>query len=150
MIWGNFAVKILTCKTRGRQSKKTKQKLEESCLQVVFTIWFPWNSRRFDKLVACELRDEFCACMIENWTVVCRGYFSHAISYRENVASANGNRSSCPKVISPEVMSPGTRVMLLEIHSHVTHNFIDCIFLKKSNINNNNNNFKTYKAQISI
>ena len=30
--------------------------------------------------------------------------------------------SSRPKVISPEVMSPETKVMLLEIHSHVARN----------------------------
>ena len=41
----------------------------------------------------------------------------------------NGNRSSRPKVISPE-----TRVMSPEILSHVAQNFIECIDLKKSNI----------------
>ena len=45
-----------------------------------------------------------------------------------------GNRSSRPKVISPEVISPGTRVMSPEIHSHVARNFTECINLKKSNI----------------
>ena len=35
-----------------------------------------------------ELRDKFCTCTIENWTVVSRGYFSHASSHRENVAFA--------------------------------------------------------------
>ena len=42
--------------------------------------------------------------------------------------------SSRPKVILPEVISPGTRVMLPEILSHVARNFIECINLKKSNI----------------
>ena len=51
----------------------------------------------------------------------------------KTVIIINGNRSSRPKVISPEVMSPGTRVMLPEIHSHVTRNFIECLILKKSN-----------------
>ena len=37
---------------------------------------------------ACESRDKFCACMIENWTIVGIGYFSHAASDSENVASA--------------------------------------------------------------
>ena len=37
---------------------------------------------------ACESRDEFRACTIENWTVVGRGYFSHASSHSENEASA--------------------------------------------------------------
>ena len=37
---------------------------------------------------ACESRDEFRACMIENWTVVSRGYFLHASSHSENVVSA--------------------------------------------------------------
>ena len=45
-----------------------------------------------------------------------------------------GNRSSRLKVISPEVISPGTRVMSPEIHSHVARNFIECINVKKSNI----------------
>ena len=35
----------------------------------------------------------------------------------------HGLRSSRPKVITPEVMSPETRVMLPEIHSHVARNF---------------------------
>ena len=43
----------------------------------------PW---RFN--FACESRDKFCACMIENWTIVGAGYFSHAPSHSENVASA--------------------------------------------------------------
>ena len=51
----------------------------------------------------------------------------------KTVIIINGNRSSRPKVISPEVMSPGTRVMLPEIHSHVARNFIECLILKKSN-----------------
>ena len=33
-----------------------------------------------------------------------------------------GLRSSHTKVISPEVMSPETRIMLTEIHSHVDRN----------------------------
>ena len=37
-----------------------------------------------------------------------------------------GNRSSRPKVISPEVISPGTRVMSPEIHSHVARNPKSC------------------------
>ena len=37
---------------------------------------------------ACQMRDEFCARTIENWMVVSRGYFSHASSHSENVASA--------------------------------------------------------------
>jgi len=37
---------------------------------------------------ACESSDEFCGCTIENSTVVGRGYFSHASSHSENVASA--------------------------------------------------------------
>ena len=48
-------------------------------------------------------------------------------------AYQRGNRSSRPKLISLEVMSPGTRVMLPEIHSHVARNFIVCLILKKSN-----------------
>ena len=48
-------------------------------------------------------------------------------------AYQRGNRSSRPKLISLEVMSPGTRVMLPEIHSHVARNFIECLILKKSN-----------------
>ena len=43
-------------------------------------------------------------------------------------------RSSRPKVISPEVMFPETRVMSPEIHGHVARNFIECLNLKKSNI----------------
>ena len=39
---------------------------------------------------------------------------------------AGGNQSSRPKVISPEVISPGTRVMLPEIHSHVAWNPTSC------------------------
>ena len=35
-----------------------------------------------------KLHDKFCTCTIENWTVVSRGYFSHASSHRENVAFA--------------------------------------------------------------
>ena len=38
---------------------------------------------------ACESRNEFCTCTIENWMVVGRGYFSHASSHSENVASAH-------------------------------------------------------------
>ena len=75
--------------TSSETSRPAKnQKLEESSSQVVFAVWFPRNSRKFDEPVACESRDEFCACTIENWTVVGRGYFSHTSSYRENVASA--------------------------------------------------------------
>ena len=44
-----------------------------------------------------------------------------------------GNRSSRPKVISPEVMSPGTRVMSPEFLSNVARNFIECLILKRSN-----------------
>ena len=40
------------------------------------------------------------------------------------------NRSSRPKVISPEVISLGTRVMSPEILSHVACNFIECINMK--------------------
>ena len=39
---------------------------------------------------ACESRGEFRACMIENWTVVGRGYFSYDSSHSENEASAFG------------------------------------------------------------
>ena len=39
---------------------------------------------------ACESRDEFCTCTIENWMVVGKGYFSHDSSHSENVASAHG------------------------------------------------------------
>ena len=41
-------------------------------------------------------------------------------------ACTHGLRSSRPKVISPEVMSPETRVMLPEIHSHVARNPKSC------------------------
>ena len=37
---------------------------------------------------ACELRDEFCACTIENWMVVGKDYILHASSHSKNVASA--------------------------------------------------------------
>ena len=37
---------------------------------------------------AYELRDEFHARTIENWTVVKSGYFSNASSHSENVVSA--------------------------------------------------------------
>ena len=35
---------------------------------------------------ACESRDEFRACTIQNWTVVGRGYFLNDSSHSENVA----------------------------------------------------------------
>ena len=41
------------------------------------------NSRRFD-----DRSDDYFACTIKHLTVVGRGYFSHASSYRENVTSA--------------------------------------------------------------
>ena len=37
-----------------------------------------------------------------------------------------GLRSSDAKVISPEVMSPETRIMLTEIHSHISQNPKSC------------------------
>ena len=40
--------------------------------------------------------------------------------------SSRGNRSSRPKVISPEVMSPETRVMSPEIYSHVARYLESC------------------------
>ena len=37
---------------------------------------------------ACKSREECRTCAIENWMVVSRGYFLHASSHSENVASA--------------------------------------------------------------
>ena len=69
--------------------------LRESCVAdqgCRYFFLFPQNSRHLttDLTInfAWELRDEFRACTIENWTVVGRGYFSHASSHSENVASA--------------------------------------------------------------
>ena len=56
------------------------------------------------------------------------------------IGISQGNRSSGPKVISSEVISPGTRVMSPEIHSHLARNFIGCINLKKGNILSKNRN----------
>ena len=39
-------------------------------------------------ILLANRRDEFRTCTIENWTVVGRGYFSHASSHSETVASA--------------------------------------------------------------
>ena len=59
MIRGHFAAKIL--KTRGDEAEnKTKARGE------LFASSFRENSRRFDEPVACESRDEFCVCTIEN------------------------------------------------------------------------------------
>ena len=68
--------------------------LRESCVadQSCRNFLFPWNSRHLmtDLTInfACELRDEFHPCTIENRMVVGRGYFSHDTSHSENVASA--------------------------------------------------------------
>ena len=67
-----------------------------SCLawqiRVVAIFLFRRNSRHLttDLRVnfACESRDEFRACPIENWTVVGRGYFSHSSPHIENAAFA--------------------------------------------------------------
>ena len=69
--------------------------LRESCVadQSCRNFLFQRNSRHLTTNLkvnfACEWRDEFCACTIENWTVVGRGYFSQsqASSHSENVAS---------------------------------------------------------------
>ena len=53
---------------------------------------FLWSSRHLttDLTInfACESHYEFCACMMANWTVVGKGYFSQDSSHSENVASA--------------------------------------------------------------
>ena len=59
--------------------------------------------------------------------------FGWSLLLEEMETSGGGPKSSCPKVISPEVMSPETRVMSPEILSHVTRNFNECLILKKSN-----------------
>ena len=46
-----------------------------------------------------------------------------------------GNRSSRPRVISPEVISPGTRVMSPEIYSHVARYFEYFEYDSKSLVN---------------
>ena len=53
-------------------------------------------------------------------------YKFQAVVTASHIIGRSGNRSSYPKVISPEVMSPGTRVMLPEIHSHVARNPKSC------------------------
>lgn len=53
---------------------------------------------------------EFCAYQILPLNQTCLRYVSKPIF--------SGNRSSRPKVIPPEVRSPGTRAMLPEINSH--------------------------------
>ena len=71
--------------------------LRESCVagqELSQFYLFPRNSHHLmtDLKInfACELRDEFRTCTIENWTVVGRGYFSRDSSHSENVASARG------------------------------------------------------------
>ena len=75
---GNFAAKYL--KPDG-QSKKTKQKLEESCSQVVFAIFIPAKLTQIWRTSSLRIA----------WRIMRMQhaqYFSHAISYHENVASA--------------------------------------------------------------
>ena len=68
--------------------------LRESCVadQSCPIFLYPQNSRHLTTDLTINFPykscDEFCACTIENWTVVGRGYFSHASSNSENVASA--------------------------------------------------------------
>ena len=52
-----------------------------------------------------------------------------------------GLRSSRPKVISPEVMSPETRVMLPEIHIHVAR-YLESCRPKFHNAKKDSENFK--------
>ena len=66
------------------KAEKTKQKREESCSQGIFAILIPAKLTKIWRTSCLRI----VWCMIENWTVVGRAYFSLAISYRENVASA--------------------------------------------------------------
>ena len=91
-------------KKSGRINKKTVFFLFltglEHCVSLTWVLrsrsdlsqFFPRHSRHLTTGLtinfACESRDKFRACMIENWTVVGRGYFSHSSSQSENVASA--------------------------------------------------------------
>ena len=77
--------------------------LRESCVpdQSCRNFFIPAKLAPFDNLTinfACESRDEFRACTVENWTVVGRGYFSHARSHSENVASAR-------RVLHPQIIA---------------------------------------------
>ena len=53
-------------------------------------------------------------------------YTRDALLTHKGITHMNGLRSSRPKFISPEIMSPETRVMLPEIHSHVARNPKSC------------------------
>ena len=91
-------------KKSGRINKKTVFFLFltglEHCVSLTWVLrsrsdlsqFFPRHSRHLTTGLtinfACESRDKFRACMIENWTVVGRGYFSHSSSQSENVVSA--------------------------------------------------------------
>lgn len=75
-------------------------------MRVVAIFWFLQNLHHLTTGLminfACESHDEFPACMIENWTVVGRGYFLHPSSRSENVASA------CRVVKTRQQISIGT------------------------------------------
>ena len=72
--------------------------LRESCVanQSCHNFFIPAKLAPFDDdYFACESRDEFRACTIENWTVVCRGYFSHDMQLTQRKCSlcSKGNVS---------------------------------------------------------